>query len=110
MPAQRYIRSGLSLLELVAAITILGILASIVLPRFGDSAKRAKKEACQTNKLNIEVQAQLWFRKKSAWPSANLSDMGADHNFFPEGLPTCPVDGSTYTIDSTTHRVLGHTH
>jgi general secretion pathway protein G len=111
MRSQQKKRRGLSLLELVAAITILGILAAIVMPRFGDSAKGAKKAACHTNKMNIEVQTQLWFRKKNAWPATNLSDIGADRNFFPDAaVPTCPVDGSAYTIDASTHRVIGHTH
>jgi prepilin-type N-terminal cleavage/methylation domain-containing protein len=110
MHIERSRRAGLSLLELVAAITILGILASLVLPRFGASTARAKREMCHTNKLNIEVQTQLWFRSQNAWPSADLSDVGADPRFFPEAIPVCPVDGSAYTIDSATGRVVGHEH
>jgi prepilin-type N-terminal cleavage/methylation domain-containing protein len=103
-------RPGLSLLELLAAITILAILAAIILPRFGDHARTAKKRACAVNKGNIEVQSQLWYRTKGAWPATGLSDIGANQTFFPEGLPTCPVDGSTYQLDAITHRVSGHIH
>ena len=103
-------RSALSLLEMLAVVTLLGILAAVVLPRFGDSGKRAKIQACAAQKMNIEVQTQLWFRKKGVWPANNLSDMGADPNFFPELLPTCPVDNTAYTLDTNTHRVSGHNH
>ena len=106
----RTTRHGLSLLELVAALTIMGVLAAIVVPRFSDTGKRAKKQACAVHKMNIEVQSQLWFRSKAAWPSSNLSDIGGNANFFPEGLPVCPVDGSNYTFNTSTHRVIGHTH
>ena len=103
-------RRGLSLLEMLAAITILGIISAIVLPRFGDSAKKAKIQACNVHKMNIEVQAQLWFRTKGSWPNTNLSDIGANSTFFPEGVPACPFDGTAYSIDNTSHRVVGHNH
>ncbi len=99
-------RLGLSLLELLAAITIL----AIIVPRFGDNAKTAKKRACAVNKGNIEVQSQLWYRTKGAWPATGLSDIGANQTFFPDGLPACPVDGSGDQLDAATHRVTGHTH
>ena len=101
---------GISLLELLAAITILAIIAAVVVPRFGDHAKTAKKRACAVNQGNIEVQTQLWYRTKGSWPATGLSDIGANQAFFPEGLPTCPVDGSAYQLDAATHRVTGHSH
>ena len=104
------IRRGITLLELIAAIAILGIIAILVIPRFGNHATTAKKNACGVNKGNIEVQAQLWYRTKGAWPASTLSDIGANQTYFPEGLPVCPVDGSPYVLNATTHRVTGHTH
>ncbi len=101
---------GLSLLELLAAITILAILVAIIVPRFGDHAQTAKKRACSVNKGNIEVQSQLWFRTKGSWPATGLSDISTNTTYFPEGLPICPVDGSAYQLDAATHRVTGHAH
>ena len=40
---------------------------------------------------------------------ACLSDIGADPNYFPDGLPTCPVSGQPYRLDPTTDRLVGHT-
>lgn len=101
---------GISLLELLAAITILAVIAAIVIPRFGSQANAARKNACAVNKGNIEVQSQLWYRTKGSWPASNLSDIGASTSYFPEGLPVCPVDGSPYSLNATTHRVTGHAH
>jgi prepilin-type N-terminal cleavage/methylation domain-containing protein len=110
MGSHRNIRRGLSLLELVAAVTILLILAVIVLPRFGSSSSSAKSWACEANRRNIEVQARLWYRTKGTWPASNLSDIGGNSAFFPEGIPGCPVNGSAYSLDGGTHQITGHNH
>ena len=111
-PARRLIRfcRGMSLIELLAVVTIMGILALLVVPRFATQSVNAKKQGCAVNKGNIEVQCQLWLRQKNAAPTSTLSDIGANRNYFPEGLPTCPVDGSAYTMNTTTLRVNGHAH
>jgi general secretion pathway protein G len=101
---------GLSLLELLAVIAIVGLLAAIVLVNFRPTSEGANKNACYVTKGEINLQVRLWQRDKGSWPQTNLSDIGADAAYFPAGLPTCPVDGSTYTIDGTTHEVVGHTH
>jgi prepilin-type N-terminal cleavage/methylation domain-containing protein len=103
-------RVGLSLLEMLVVVAILGAVALIVLPRFSGSSSAAKKNACYTLKGNIEVQAQLWFRHKGVWPAADLSDLAADKAYLPEGLPVCPVDGTAYVFDQASHRVVGHAH
>ena len=94
---------------MLAVVTILGIVAALALPRFVGSNAEADRNACFVNKGDIEIQAQIWRRNHGSLPASNLSDVGADAAYFPEGLPTCPVDGSSYTI-SATGRVIGHTH
>ena len=106
----RTTRSAFSLLEVLAAITILAIVAAYVIPRLGDHHATAKRNACWTNRGEIELQVTLWRRSNGSYPAANLSDIGADSAYFPDGLPTCPVDGTAYTIDTTTGLVSGHTH
>jgi type II secretory pathway pseudopilin PulG len=98
------------LLEVLAVVTLMGILALIVIPRFSDHAGQAKGNACAVNKGNIEVQAQLWFRNTGNWPAADLSDIRTNRAYFPAGLPSCPMDGSAYGFDRTTQRVPGHQH
>jgi prepilin-type N-terminal cleavage/methylation domain-containing protein len=103
-------RRAFSLLELLAVVAILGVLAMIALANFRPANDSAKKRACYVTKGEINLQVRLWYRDKATWPFTNLSDIGANTGYFPSGLPTCPVDGSAYTIDSTTHQVVGHTH
>ena len=103
-------RKGLSLLELMAVLSVIGIFAMLVLPRVAENSESADTAACLANKGDIEIQAELWLQDDGSWPAADLSDIGANATYFPEGVPTCPVDGSSYTIDASTGRVIGHDH
>lgn len=99
-----------TLAELMAALAIIAVLAVMVIPRAVNHMTSGAAAACHANVGEIEIQAQLWRRNTGSWPAASLSDIEADLEYFPEGLPSCPVDGSTYTIDGATGRVVGHTH
>ncbi|MEM8864807.1 MAG: prepilin-type N-terminal cleavage/methylation domain-containing protein [Planctomycetota bacterium] len=102
--------SAFTLPELMAALAIIGALAIVIVPRIGDHLSAGDIAACHANKAEIEVQAQLWRRNTGSWPNATLSDIGSNLEYFPDGLPTCPVDNTTYTIDTTTGLVVGHEH
>ncbi len=103
-------RTALSFLELLAVVVILGILAGLIVPRFGKQSFEAKKRSCHVYRGQIEVQAQLWYKATGRWPASDLSDIARDATYFPDGLPVCPVDGSAYRLDSSTGQVVGHAH
>lgn len=97
--------SGFSLLELLAVVTILGIIAAIIIPRVSISSDTAKERVSEHHKATINAAVERYYVDNSTWPAADLSDIGADPNYFPDGLPTNPVDGSAYSLNTTTHRV-----
>ncbi|WP_167546794.1 prepilin-type N-terminal cleavage/methylation domain-containing protein [Stieleria maiorica] len=103
-------RRGLSLLELLAALAIMGVIAVAIVPRISGGAREASDSSCQLRKAVIEVQVSLWRREVGRWPARDLSDIGANVRYFPDGLPRCPVDGTRYEIDQSTGRVNGHHH
>jgi general secretion pathway protein G len=98
-------RRGLSLIECLAVVTILGIIAAIILPQVSVSSDTAKSEVNLHNKATINSAVERWYVERGTWPANNLWDISADLNYFPSGLPINPVDGSTYTLNATSHRV-----
>jgi type II secretory pathway pseudopilin PulG len=107
---RRTIRIAFSLTELMAVTAILGVLAILIVPRVSSHQDNSKRAACYANQGDIELQVKLWKRANGSYPAANLSDIGPNASYFPGGLPTCPVDGTGYTINTTTGLVNGHTH
>ena len=102
-------RPAFSLLELLAVLSVAALVVTILLPTAAQDSVASRTAACYVIQGNIEIQAELWHHQTGSWPATDLSNIGADVNYFPEGLPTCPVDGTAFTID-TNGRVVGHDH
>lgn len=108
MRARRTRRRGFSLIELLAVVSILALLAALILPRVSVDNDLAKKKSCNHNRTEIAIAVEQYYLSNGSWPANDLSDIAADTNYFPNGLPTCPMSGAAYRIDPTTHRVVGH--
>lgn len=108
MADRRTTRGGFSLVELLAVVTILALLAALILPRVSVDNDIAKKKSCNHNRTEINVTVEQYYLSNGAWPANDLSDVATDANYFPNGLPTCPFSGAAYRLDPTTHRVIGH--
>jgi len=101
-------RSGFSLLELLAVVTILGIIAAIIVPRVTVSSDTAKQKVRDHHKATINAAIERYYVNTGEW--ATLGDSGAhdiseNTNYFPDGVPVNPVTTSAYTLNATTHRV-----
>lgn len=102
-------RQGFSLLELMSVIIIIGIIATLIIYRIAPSTDLAKTQSCAHNRSEINSAVERWYVEKNTWPADNLADLAADPNYFPNGIPTCPVTGAAYSLDAVTKRVDGHT-
>ncbi|QDT11430.1 type II secretion system protein [Planctomycetes bacterium K23_9] len=100
-----YRRRGFSLLELLAVVTILGVIATVVIPRISSSKAGAQAEVNKQNIAEVNSAVERWYFEKGKWPADDLSDIAKDVNYFPEGIPNNPVSNSVYKLDATTHRV-----
>lgn len=101
-------RKGLTLIELLIVVIILGALAAIAIPRITTSTETAKKNACDTNVDTMNTAIEMYKMDHSgSWPSL-LSDVDSNTAYFPDGAPGCPF-GTAYTLNGTTHRVNAHT-
>ncbi|HBE72081.1 MAG TPA: pilus assembly protein PilE [Planctomycetaceae bacterium] len=98
-------RGGFSLLELLAVVTILGVIAAVVVPRISTSKAGAQAEVNKQNIAEINSAVERWYFDNGTWPKDDLTDIGTNPNYFPDGLPKNPVDGSAYALDAATHRV-----
>ncbi len=71
----------------------------------------AQKAACRRNVQMINMAVEFWYIKhEGVWPREDLSDIGRDTDYFPSGVPVCPLDGTPYKISRISHRVVGHEH
>ncbi len=101
-------RRGLTLIELLIVVIILGALAAIAIPRMSQSADTAKTRACLTNVETINTQVELYYADNDgSWPT--LSTFLDDPNYFPE-TPECPSDGGEYNYYGSNHRVACSIH
>ncbi len=100
-------RKAFSLLELLAVVVILGIIALVIIPRINFSSVIAKENACFQNKAEINSAVERYFFNVGSVPAA-LADLN-DPTYFPDGLPVCPSSGAAYVLDGVTGRVTGHT-
>jgi prepilin-type N-terminal cleavage/methylation domain-containing protein len=97
-------KSGFSLLELLAVVTILGIIAAIIVPRVTVSSATAKQKVRDHHKATINAAVERYYIYNNAWPANDLSNIGNNANYFPDGLPVDPVSGTAYSLNATTHR------
>jgi prepilin-type N-terminal cleavage/methylation domain-containing protein len=98
-------KRGFSLLELLAVVTILGVIAAVVVPRISTSKTAAQVEVNKQNIAEINGAVERWYFDKGTWPKRNLSDIGADPAYFPDGVPRNPIDDSRYRLNRDTNRV-----
>ena len=99
---------GFTLLEILAVLAIMGILAALAVPRFLLSTATAEEEVCNANQATIAVQVERYYLANDDYPGATTDVTGAT-SYFPQGPPECP-SGGTYAIDDTTGAVTCTTH
>jgi general secretion pathway protein G len=101
--------AGFSLIETLLVILLISILAAIVIPRFNLGSRQAKIQSCEMNRSIINTQVEIYYFTEGTWPLDSLADIKTNNNYFPDGIPTCPVDSTSYQLTSSPiHRVSQH--
>jgi general secretion pathway protein G len=94
----RALSKGSSLLELLSLATMIGIIVVCMIPHIGGAAERERQAFDQQNRNAIDMAIERWYLATGQWPKEDLTDLAADSQFLPEGLPRSPITGKYYTL------------
>ena len=97
-------RFAFSVIEILAALVILAIIGAVAIPRWISYRSTARQQAHEEYKMEIDDAVERYYINENEWPANDLADIGADPNYFPNGVPKNPLDGRRYTLNPTTHR------
>ena len=91
---------GFTLMEMLIVVTIIGILASVIIPRFMTSSQEARVAAYEADRQMINTQLELFYFENGSYPSAMTNTGWGDDfaNFFPDGVPTGSALGQPWVI------------
>jgi prepilin-type N-terminal cleavage/methylation domain-containing protein len=103
-------RKGITLIELLIVVLILGALAAIAIPRLTQSADTAKSNGCKTNLDIINSQIELYAAEHDGSYPANLEVITNSTTYFPDGPPKCPVTDANYPSALVNNRVDDSSH
>lgn len=85
-------QKGFTLIELLIVIGILGALAAIALPRYGNAVGKARHKACLANIAAINTALELYNVSEGAYPvtaTVCKDSVLLDTDYFPDGEPLC---------------------
>ena len=103
------------MIEVLVVVIILGVLATIVIPRIASSTGDAKNAKCSANWGMLIRALELYGANNSGAYPASQSDFEDDilneDIYFPHGAPTCPYStGYTFVFASGQETVTAHSH
>ena len=90
---------GFTLIELLIVIVVLGILAAIVVFSLTGVSGQSKQAACTADAKSVEIAADAFQAKNSAYPTNIATDLVPDY------LHSVPGTGNGYTIGLGTGQV-----
>lgn len=95
-PIARRCRAGFTLIELMVALAVTGILLAVALPSFMDSIRKGRRSEAFAALSALQLAQERW-RSNNALYTQNLSDLSLTSPTGPGGYYELTVVGSTAT-------------
>jgi prepilin-type N-terminal cleavage/methylation domain-containing protein len=89
-------QNGFTLVEVMIAVMIIGLLAAMATPTVLKARDRAQRSVCQSNQRILEQAAETYALEKGLAPGLTLNDL--QPYLARNQLPLCPAKG-TYSLE-----------
>ncbi|MGE5404881.1 MAG: competence type IV pilus major pilin ComGC [Candidatus Saccharibacteria bacterium] len=96
---------GFTIIELLAVMVILGVIAAIVVPKYAGAMDKSKQKAC-TNNLNMLNHAVELFQEVEESDPADQQTL--KNEGYINKIVYCPVDGDDYVFNANVFSCNGH--
>lgn len=93
-------RRGFSLVELLAVVLILAVLAGVAVPVYLNQRKKSADRACQANITAIAKAESMYMLSNAGYTATMASLVGGAGGGLAD-TPTCPLNGGSYTLTLT---------
>jgi len=93
-------RAGFTLVEILIAVAIIGIIIAIVIPNLRGSSEKSRKIICIANLKQIDTAIDQWVLAENISPGVGITESDVEtmcENNIKGGLPQCP-NGGTYSF------------
>jgi len=88
-------RKGFTLIELLIVVVIIGILAAIAIPRFGETRQRAYTSAMQSDLNQVRTAQEMFYQDNAFSYASSIGDLEGQYFTGTDGVNITIVSGDS---------------